>query len=167
MDTTTGARSQGLAEVPDTAVLREFGDLLVTAGLLERIAARELERRVGLRHAAFEVLLRLSDAGDDRPRSMGRLAEELILTSGGMTRLIDRMEAAGLVRRQAAEGDRRRQMVGLTAEGRRKLDEGRRVHSETLRAHFAAPLTSAQRTALADALASLRAHAKEELGTLR
>ncbi|WP_329522063.1 MarR family winged helix-turn-helix transcriptional regulator [Spirillospora sp. NBC_01491] len=148
-------------------VIGEFGVLLGAAGMLERIAARELERRCGIRHVAFEVLMRLADAGGDRPRTMGRLAGELILTSGGMTRLIDRMEESGWVRRLAAEGDRRRQLVGLTGAGRSKLDEALVVHAETLRRHFAGPLPDAERRRLVGTLRTLNAHAREELGDLR
>ena len=66
--------------MPD-GIVHEFGTLLGAAALLERIAARELERRCGIRHAVFEVLLQLSRAGADRPPTMGILAGELILTS--------------------------------------------------------------------------------------
>ncbi|WP_243725695.1 MarR family winged helix-turn-helix transcriptional regulator [Actinomadura rubrisoli] len=153
----------GSTAVPD-GLIYEFGVLLGAAEMLERIAGRELERRCGIRHAVFEVLLKLSDAGG--PRSMGGLAGELILTSGGMTRMIDRMEEAGLVRRQAAPGDRRRQLVELTGPGRAKLDEAMRVHAETLRHHFAGPLNADQRTLLVDALRTLATTAREELGAL-
>jgi hypothetical protein len=51
-------------------VVHEFGALLGAASVLERIAGRELERRCGIRHAVFEVLLRLSGAGAECPRSM-------------------------------------------------------------------------------------------------
>ncbi|MFD0688295.1 MarR family winged helix-turn-helix transcriptional regulator [Actinomadura fibrosa] len=161
-----GHARPGPAEVPDE-VIHEFGALLGAAEALERIAGRELERRCGIRHAVFEVLLRLSPAGAGCPRSMGGLADELILTSGGMTRLIDRMEEAGLVRRRAAPGDRRRQMVELTDAGSAKLDEAMRVHAETLHRHFTGPLTETQRTVLVEALRTLRQTAREELGALR
>ncbi|TDB76587.1 MarR family transcriptional regulator [Actinomadura sp. KC216] len=151
--------------VPDDLV-HEFGALLGAASVLERIAGRELERRCGIRHAVFEVLLRLSGAAGDGPHTMGDLAGELILTSGGMTRIIDRMVEAGLVSREPAPGDRRRQLVELTDAGRAKLDEALRVHAETLREHFAGPLTDDQRHVLVDALRTLRTTARKELGTL-
>lgn len=141
----------------------EFGVLLGAAALLERIAGRELERRCGIRHAVFETLLHLAEG----PRSMGDLSASLILTSGGTTRLVDRMEAAGLVTRETAKGDRRRQVVRLTAAGESKLSEALEVHAETLRAHFAAPLADEARQATVESLRTLRAHAREELGTLR
>ncbi|MFI0447325.1 MarR family winged helix-turn-helix transcriptional regulator [Actinomadura sp. 6N118] len=146
-------------------VVHEFGELLGATAALERIAARELERRCGLRHAAFEVLLNLSRAGADLP-TMGELADRLILTSGGMTRLIDRMENAGLVQRSPAPDDRRRQLVGLTEAGHAKLAEAVRVHTETLRRHFSGPLEDDAYRHLVDALTTLRRHARDELGTL-
>ncbi|RFS81841.1 MarR family transcriptional regulator [Actinomadura spongiicola] len=150
--------------VPDELV-HEFGALLGASSALERIAGRELERRCGIRHAVFEVLLRLARA-HERPLAMGDLAGELVLTSGGMTRIIDRMEEAGLVRREPAPGDRRRQLVELTAAGHAKLEEALRVHAETLREHFAGPLSDDQRRVLVDALRTLRTTARKELGAL-
>lgn len=166
MSTVTRHDGHGTATVVPDEVVYDFGVLLGAAAVLERIAGRELERRCGIRHAVFEVLLKLSGTAGDGPRTMGDLAGELILTSGGMTRIIDRMEEAGLVRREPAPGDRRRQLVGLTAAGRAKLDEALRVHAETLREHFAGPLTGDQRRVLVDALRTLRTTAREELGTL-
>ncbi len=163
----TVAEQSGQGTVVADDVVHEFGALLGAASALERIAGRELERRCGIKHAVFEVLLRLSGTAGECPRSMGGLAGDLILTSGGMTRIIDRMEDAGLVRREPAPGDRRRQLVGLTEAGRAKLDEALRVHTETLREHFTGPLTEEQRRVLVDALRTLRTTSREELGDLR
>lgn len=164
MSTVTERGERGTDRIVPDELVHEFGALLGAADVLERIAGRELERRCGIRHAVFEVLLKLSGAGG--PRSMGGLAGELILTSGGMTRIVDRMEEAGLVRREPAPGDRRRQLVELTDAGRAKLDEALRVHAETLREHFAGPLTDDQRRLLVDALRTLRTTAREQLGDL-
>ncbi|MFI0351953.1 MarR family winged helix-turn-helix transcriptional regulator [Actinomadura sp. 9N407] len=147
-------------------IVQEFGALLAATALLERIAARELERRCGIRHPVFEVLLRLSRAGADGGHTMGFLAGEMILTSGGMTRLVDRMERDGYVRRRAASGDRRRHLVELTEAGRDKLAEALRVHAETLDRHFAAPLSDEARRHLVAATVTLREHARRDLGDL-
>ncbi|MEU5877754.1 MarR family transcriptional regulator [Spirillospora sp. NPDC047279] len=147
-------------------VVHEFGALLGATAALERIAGRELERRCGIKHATFEVLLHLDRAGADQ-LTMGELAERLILTSGGMTRLVDRLETAGLVSRHQAPGDRRRQLVALTEAGRDKLAEAAGVHTETLKAHFSGPLSGETYRTLIEALTVLRAHARVELGDLR
>ncbi|CNE83999.1 transcriptional regulator [Mycobacterium tuberculosis] len=164
---TAVAEQDGQGAIVAEDVVHEFGALLGAASALERIAGRELERRCGIRHAVFEVLLRLSGADAECPRSIGGLAGDLTLTSGGMTRIIDRMQEAGLVRREPAPGDRRRQMVDLTPAGRAKLHEALRVHAETLHEHFAGPLSEEQRQALVAALHTLRVTAREELGDLR
>jgi DNA-binding MarR family transcriptional regulator len=163
MTTAHGESPGSPGQEPGTeGIVREFGLLLGTTALLERIAGRELERRCGIRHADFEALLRLSRAGADRPVTMGFLAGEMILTSGGMTRLIDRMEREGYVRRLPATGDRRRQPVEPTDAGRRKLAEALRVHAETLDRHFVRPLTDEDRERLVAALGTLRDHARHQ-----
>ena len=53
---------------------------------------------------------------------MGSLAEDVSLTTGGVTRLVDRMEAAGYVERVPCSTDRRVSYAGLTDRGRAKLD---------------------------------------------
>jgi len=143
-------------------VVREFGALLGAAALLERIAGRELERRCGIRHVMFEVLLRLNDGC----RSMSHLAQEMILTSGGMTRLVDRMERVDLVVRTTSPTDRRVQHVSLTEHGRATLREALLVHTEMLDEFFAGPLDADQRAALKESLLLLEARGRRELPSL-
>ncbi len=161
-----GPASVGQVTAPragaDLTLGREFGLLLGTTTRLERIMDRALERRVGLSHVMFEVLLRLE--GDCR--SMSHLAQEMILTSGGMTRLIARMEKAGLVGRATSPTDRRVQHVSLTEQGRRRLRGALLVHHEVLSEFFAGPLTVAQRAALKESLALVDARCREELPSL-
>ena len=75
-----------------------FGRLLGAAGRLEYILGRSLEQECGISHLTFEVLLILGRAGRNG-LSMRAIAQEQVLTTGGATRLVDRMEAAGLVER--------------------------------------------------------------------
>ncbi len=151
----------------DEDLIREFGLLLGAAARLERLVARAFEERCGISHAMFEVLLRLDTfSQDDDDATMGRLACEMILTSGGMTRLMDRMVRLGLVRRYHSIADRRVQLAELTPAGREKLAEAKLVHTETLRRLFAAPLTQSERSALTTALAHLNQTAQSELGAL-
>jgi DNA-binding MarR family transcriptional regulator len=150
------------AQDADGGLAREFGLLLSATARLERIMGRALERRAGITHVMFEVLLRIE--GDCR--SMSHLAQEMILTSGGMTRLVNRMEQAGLVVRATSPSDRRVQHVRLTGEGRDALRRARTVHREVLREFYAGPLTAGQRAALREALALLEARARLELPSL-
>lgn len=148
----------------DEVLIRDFGVLLGTAARLERLAGRAFESECGISHQMFEVLLNLER--EESEPTMGALACHLILTSGGMSRLIDRMVAAGLVRRAPSPSDRRIQLAELTEAGRAKLAHAKQVHTATLRRFFESPLTPESRTALVDALACLNTNARSHLGNL-
>ncbi|MEO3786363.1 MarR family transcriptional regulator [Actinocorallia sp. B10E7] len=148
--------------IPDEQLVREFGLLLSATTRLERIVGRALERRVGVTHVMFEVLLRLNDGC----RSMSHLAQEMILTSGGMTRLANRMEKAGLLVRETSPTDRRVQHASLTDRGRETLHRAMLVHSEVLREFFSGPLSDGQRAVLKDSLLLLEARGRRELPSL-
>jgi MarR family transcriptional regulator, 2-MHQ and catechol-resistance regulon repressor len=68
---------------------------------------------------------------------MGALAQEVALSSGGITRLLDRMVTAKLVTRVPCPTDRRVPFTALTTQGRAKLDEASKVHAANLRRAFA------------------------------
>jgi MarR family transcriptional regulator, 2-MHQ and catechol-resistance regulon repressor len=122
--------------VPDDALITTFGRLVEVQGRLERRLGADLEARCGLPHAWFEVLVRLARSEDGR-LTMGALAEQVTLTTGGVTRLIDRMDAAGYVERLPCPTDRRVAYAAITKVGRRKLSEASEVHGANLREVFA------------------------------
>ncbi len=129
----------------DDALITTFGRLLEVQSRLERRLGAELEARCNLPHAWFEVLVRLGRSEDGR-LTMGSLAEQVSLTTGGVTRLIDRMESAGLVARVPCPTDRRVAYAALTDAGRAKLDEAAPVHAANLRSVFAAFSNEERRT---------------------
>src|SRR3712207_2664207 len=106
----------------DGDLVSTFGRLLEATGRLERLVGRRLGAEVGLPHAWFEVLVRLHRSDDGR-LTMGALAGQVALTSGGITRLVDRMAAAGLVERRPGPTDRRTAYAVITANGGRRLEE--------------------------------------------
>jgi MarR family 2-MHQ and catechol resistance regulon transcriptional repressor len=120
----------------DDALITTFGRLVEAHATLARRAGRSLEQQCGIPHAWFEVLLRISRA-DGGQVSMGALAQQVALTSGGITRLLDRMIDAGLVQRVPCPTDRRVQFAALTDQGLAKLDEAAAVHAADLRSAFA------------------------------
>ena len=69
--------------------------------------------------------------------TMGALTEQVALTSGGVTRLLDRMIKAGYVERRQCPTDRRVVYAALTSAGRGKIDEAARVHARDLEQVFA------------------------------
>jgi MarR family transcriptional regulator, 2-MHQ and catechol-resistance regulon repressor len=93
--------------------------------LLEKVGG-EMERRTGLPAAWFEVLGHLMKC-DTR---MNELADHLVLSRGGATRLVARMEEAGLVTREIPPTDRRATFAVITDAGRKALEEALPVHLE-------------------------------------
>ncbi|WP_405826185.1 MarR family transcriptional regulator [Streptomyces sp. NBC_00838] len=79
-------------------------------------------RKYGLGEGDFDVLATLRRAGAPFERAPGELAEHTMVTTGAMTKRVDRLERAGLVSRRASEGDGRGRVVALTAEGRTLID---------------------------------------------
>ncbi|MBP2472781.1 DNA-binding MarR family transcriptional regulator [Crossiella equi] len=151
MKITTAAEAAG-----DPRVVA-FGRLLGTANRLEYMLGRELEARCGISHLVFEVLLILGRAGAPG-LPMRRIAQEQVLTTGGATRLVDRMVHAGLVERVADPGDRRVQLVRLTALGERTVVEAANVHVHNVERQFLSVLPEQEREQFTDQLRVL-AHA--------
>ena len=123
------------------------GLLAAHATLIARLDA-ELEREHGLPLTSYEVLLYLADADGGRLR-MGELADRLLLSRSGITRLVDRLERQGMIERERCEDDGRGFNAVLTAAGRRKLDAARPAHLGGVRRHFLAQLESGELDALA------------------
>jgi len=131
-----------------------FGLLLETNARLERQLGASLEDATGLPLAWFEVLLRIhrSDGGF---LSMTSLATQTVYSSGGTTRLIDRIEAQGLVSRVACPSDRRGVHVRLTELGEQTLTRALAAHVEHLDEFVTSKLTDAERDGLETALRKL------------
>lgn len=97
-------------------------------GRLHRVAARLTDDLVavyeahGLAEGDFDVLATLRRAGAPYERTPGELADHTMITTGGMTKRIDRLERAGLVTRRVSETDGRARVVALTPRGREAID---------------------------------------------
>jgi DNA-binding MarR family transcriptional regulator len=110
------------------------GFLRVHAALLRELD-RELEEAHGLQLTHYEVLLHLANAADHRLR-MTDLAASVLLSQSGLTRLVDRMQEAGLVVREPCPSDRRVLYARLTKEGLRRFAEAQPTHLAGVRARF-------------------------------
>ncbi len=131
-----------------------FGLLLETNARLARDLGVALEAECALPLAWFEVLLQLRQTPDGRLK-MSQVADAIVHSSGGTTRLIDRLEESGLVERQLCPTDRRAIHVAITDAGNRKLDDALAVHLEYLDHHLAARLCESERRSLASLLTKL------------
>jgi DNA-binding MarR family transcriptional regulator len=100
---------------------------------------RDLDRSMLASHhisvREFDVLITLFNAPDGRLR-MTELAQHVMLSPSGLTRLVERLERAGLVERQTDRSDARSFHTVLTDLGTRRLDEARTTHNAVIRAHF-------------------------------
>ncbi|MET8982760.1 MarR family transcriptional regulator [Streptomyces sp. NPDC004539] len=110
---------------------------------------------LGVPDTWFEVLLRLGRTPEHRLR-MTDLAEAVSFSSGGFTRLADRMEKAGLIRRDPDPADRRAALAVLTEEGGEALDRAMAVHVAHLRTRVTGPLSADDRRDLERILRVLR-----------
>lgn len=91
----------------------------------------------------LEVLVQLTSSQDGR-LTMQELARSVVLSKSGVTRLVDRMEEAGLVERQACPTDRRSTYAAITPAGRTALRDALPRHLESLTGRFTGVLTTAE-----------------------
>ncbi|HET9164046.1 MAG TPA: MarR family transcriptional regulator [Solirubrobacterales bacterium] len=106
----------------------------------------------------YEVLAAVAEAPERRMK-MGDLAEALVITRGGLTKLVDRLIKAGLMERTFCETDRRVSYATLLPAGAEMLAEMRPVVVAELKSSFAASLSAAQARDLRDALDRVRGSA--------
>lgn len=149
-------KTQATTEARDDERIRAFGLLHEAHRRLDRAFSGSLETACGISGPFFEVLLRVGRSPGDR-LNMSELATQLGLTSGGTTRLVDRMVAAGLVERESCPSDRRVQWVVLSDAGERKLDEALDVHLDDLQREMFDRLDATELAVLERALDKLRA----------
>ncbi|KUJ65555.1 MarR family transcriptional regulator [Streptomyces albus subsp. albus] len=139
------------AQAASGRLVREFGQLLRATTRLEQRINTALREECGISHVMFEVLIRLCrDPGEQV--SQRTLADDLVLTSGGITRLVDRMEEAGTVRRRPSPSDRRVTLVEATRQGERILLAAAEVHARILERYFTGPLAEDEHHRLITAL---------------
>src|SRR5665647_1705071 len=131
-----------------------FALLLDTNARLSRSFGVRLEENCDMPLTWFEVLLQLRREPEGRLK-MSHVAEAIVHSTGGTTRLIDRLEEAGLVERQLCPSDRRAIHVAITPQGNVRLDEALRVHMDYLEEHVSSRLTCDERATLTTLLTKL------------
>src|SRR2546428_778881 len=143
--------------------LNAWHAFLTSHKALETILSRELESACGLRLAWFDVLAQLRMAPAQR-LTMAHLAGAILFSKSGLTRLIDRMEEAGLVQRLARPGDRRSLHIALADAGAEKYRQALPIHLETVRRHFAAYIQDNEAMAMESALERIATAARAASG---
>jgi DNA-binding MarR family transcriptional regulator len=121
----------------------------------------ELQRDRDLPLSWYDVLVQLSEAEDQKLR-MTELAGAVLLSKSGLTRLVDRMCAEGLVGRTPDESDRRGRWVSLTPKGRTRLRTAAPTHLRGVAEHFTSHLTPESAEVLAETLGEIARAAKSQ-----
>jgi DNA-binding MarR family transcriptional regulator len=134
MDRADIAVQQWARERPDLPALPMaiFGRLSDAAERVIRDHMNPLFAEAGLQPGEFDVLATLRRSGEPYMLSPTRLYETAMISSGGMTNRLDRLERAGLVERRPDPNDRRGKLIALTGAGKRVIDAtiGRHVANE-------------------------------------
>jgi DNA-binding MarR family transcriptional regulator len=143
---------------PSPERLRAWRLFFESALALLDVLDAELMEAVGIPQRFYDVLVHLEESPQGVP--MNELAERILYSKSGFTRVVDRMEDAGLVRRARLENDRRSILIVLPGEGTATLERARRHHRDGIERHFAAHLTDADVRALSRALEKVSTHAR-------
>ena len=124
---------------------------------LTHVLTRRLEQEFDIPRQSFEVLIRLARSPEQHLR-MTDLAAQVTMSASGLSRAIDRLEAAGLVTREACSTDRRTTYAGLTDLGRERVECILPMHLQQLDDEFVGLLDARDREDLERMMRKLRAH---------
>jgi DNA-binding MarR family transcriptional regulator len=156
-----GEYNDAMPARPDPGHLAAWRALLETHAAVTELLARELSTERGLPLKAYDVLLNLAEAPEGRLR-MQELSASVLLSKSGLSRVVDRMEEGGLVRRERSENDRRGWFAVLTERGRSTLRRAAPVHLRGIQEHFARHVDDEEARVLAAVLARVSAAARAQ-----
>src|SRR3954471_18691680 len=114
---------------------RAWRAFIIGSTLLTDTLDRELRQEHGLSLGEYEILVRLSES-PDRTLRMAQIAESMQHSRSRVTHTVSRMEKAGLIKRVAAEDDKRGVDAVMTPEGWELLKAAAHTHVTGVRAHF-------------------------------
>ena len=138
----TGADGKSAKRVTQRE-LRAWRSFLLAHATVTKVLEAELVADHGLSLPEYSVLVTLVEAPDHRLR-MTDLAERVLLSRSGMTRLVDRMQKNGLVQRVTCDGDGRVTYAQLTDAGYQRLRECTGTHLRGVREHVTGKLGEAE-----------------------
>jgi DNA-binding MarR family transcriptional regulator len=121
--------------LPTRSEIDAWRSFLRSHAKITRCLESELLAEQRLSLGAYDVLAQLAEAEDQRLR-MAELAEAVLLSRSGVTRLVDRLERAGLVIRERVDGDGRGVVAKLTPAGAHRLGIAARTHLAGVVRHF-------------------------------
>jgi DNA-binding MarR family transcriptional regulator len=119
----------------DEEELAAWRGMLRAHALLVKTLDAELAREHDMPLSSYEVLLYLNDSKSGRMR-MSELADSVLLSRSGLTRLVDRLERDRLLKRERCDSDARGFFAEITPEGRRAFAAARKTHLDGVRRLF-------------------------------
>lgn len=134
----------------DPETLAAWRGLLFTQAAVIRALEKDMLEQHDLPITWFDLLGRLARS-DGRRLRMHELEEASLFTRSGLTRLADRLEEAGLVRRERSAEDRRGVYLAITDAGMAKIDQVWDDHQHSIQEHFGQYLERDDATAIRDA----------------
>jgi DNA-binding MarR family transcriptional regulator len=143
-----------VATTPAPLQLESWVSFLRAHAAITRELSAQLQREHDLTLNDYEVLLHLSRADGCRMRRVD-LAERVVLTASGITRLLEGLERAGYVRKESCSSDARVSYAALTDEGREKLTAAADTHLRGVDELFVSRYSGSELTALAELLGRL------------
>ena len=132
---------------PNPQRMSAWEALIRTVGSLLKTFEQELQNAEDLPLSWYDVLIQLSSAPGGRLR-MQSLAKSVVLSSSGLTRLLDKMERAGLVKREPSQEDRRGYYAIITDQGSQLYSRVNPIHEQSVHEHFTQYLNEADVRAL-------------------
>ena len=143
---------------PNVEALRAWRLFFESGLALVDVLDAELEQEAGIPMRWYDILVQLEETPEGIP--MNELAERILYSKSGFTRVVDRMEEAGLVRRVRPKNDRRSVLVVLTEKGNETKEHARRIHRDGIARHFASHLSETDVKALTRALQKISDHVR-------
>src|SRR4051794_32326330 len=143
---------------PSAERLRAWRLYFESALALIDVLDAELEHDAGIPMRWYDALVHLEETPTGL--RMHELADRILYSKSGFTRVVDRLEEAGLVRRVRPDNDRRSILVSLTDKGRDTMERARAYHRDGIKRHFSQHLSEQEINALTSALEKVSTHAR-------
>jgi DNA-binding MarR family transcriptional regulator len=116
------------------ALIDSFGSIVEAYGRMRKSLAEELDEAVGMPLSWFEVLLRITRSGGQM--KMADISNQVVITTGGITKLIDRLIEQGYIKRQPCAEDRRIVWACITDKGTKAFKQALASHNASLKKHM-------------------------------
>ena len=115
-------------------LIDSFGSIVEAYGRMRKVLAEELEESDQLSLSWFEVLLRISRSGGQM--KMADIANQIVVTTGGITKMMDKMVEQGLISRNPCSEDRRVVWACITDKGKKVFEKALISHNKSLKKHL-------------------------------